>query len=195
MSFFPADFDPRDPRVGLLDLCLIDTPDGPARFIIGADGIFTDVNGAQWFGSQLISASSLGASIGGEAPEGSLTLSYFQDPNADDLISQVKDLGVDYIAGRPITFYVQPVRSMGEFYGPATPPIQWMQRTMRTLTFSADGAQGRAITLTFEAWTEQRKGSRRIVLNTQGHAQLIGEANPSLEFIPTTDFQEQKLFG
>lgn len=195
MSFFPSGFNPRDHRAGLLDLCLIDSTAGVGRFIIGADGVFTDTNGDQWFGSQLINAGSLGASIGGAAPEGSLTLSYFQDPNADDLISDIKELGVSCIEGRAITFYVQPVGSMAEFYAPTVAPIQWMQRTMRTLTFSADGAQGRSISLTFEAWTEQRKGSRRVVLNTQGHAQLIGESNPSLEFIPTVDFQEEKLFG
>ena len=33
MSFFPDDFDPRAPVVAMLDLCLIDTSEGPARFI------------------------------------------------------------------------------------------------------------------------------------------------------------------
>jgi hypothetical protein len=80
-------------------------------------------------------------------------------------------------------------------YAPAVPPIQWMRRTMRTLKFQAEGAQGRSITVTFEAWTEQRRGARRIVLNTQGHAQLIGSKNPSFQFMPTTNFQEEKLFG
>ncbi len=51
------------------------------------------------------------------------------------------------------------------------------------------------MTLTFEAWTENRRAARRIILNTEGHANLIGEANPSLEMIPTVDFEEEKLFG
>jgi len=195
MSFFPEEFNPRDDVLGALDLCEIDTPDGPARFMIGADGLFTDTSGNEWYGSQLASVSSLGSAIGGAAPEGSLTLSYFQDPDAADLISQVKDLGLDYIAGRSITFYVQPINSQTEFYAPTVAPHQWMQRTMRTLVFTANGAQDRSISVTFEAWSEDRRSARRIVLNTEGHAKLIGEANPSLEFMPTSDFEEEKLFG
>lgn len=195
MSFFPAGFDPRDPHIRLFDLAEIDTPDGPARFMMGADGIFTDINGNQWVGSQLITAGSVEAALGGIAAEGSLTFSFFQDPLAPDLIAEIKAQGADYVAGRTVRFFIQPISSAEQMYAPAVPPIQWMRRTMRTLTFSAEGAQGRSITVTFEAWTEQRKGSRRIILNTQGHSQLIGEENPSLQFIPTTNFQEEKLFG
>lgn len=195
MSFFPDSFDPRDPILGGLDLCEMDTQDGPARFMIGADGLFTDKRGRQWAGSQLIAVSSLGAAIGGAAPEGSITLSYFQDPNADDLAAQVRALGVQYVAGRPIRFYFQPIRSHAEFYAPELAPIRWMQRTMRTITIRATGAQNRSITLGFEAWAEDRRAARRIVMNTTGHAQLIGRANPSLSFIPTNDLQDEKLYG
>ena len=195
MSFFPDGYGWRDDVLAVLDLCEIDTPDGPARFIIGTDGVFTDVNGNKWYGTQLANVSSLGSAIGGEAPEGSLTLSFFQDPDADDLIAQVKELGLDYIKGRPITFFLQPINSHPEFQAPSVPPIQWVQRTMRKLVFTANGAQDRSISVTFEAWSEDRRGARRIVLNSEGHAQLIGEANPSLEFMPTTDFQDVKLFG
>jgi len=195
MSFFPDGYGWRDSVLAVLDLCEIDTPDGPARFIIGTDGVFTDVNGNKWYGTQLAGASSLGSAIGGEAPEGSLTLSYFQDPDADDLIAQVRELGLDYIKGRPVTFYLQTINSHSEFSAPTVAPIQWVQRTMRKLVFTANGAQDRSISVTFEAWSEDRRGARRIVLNSEGHAQLIGEANPSLEFMPTTDFQDVKLFG
>ncbi|UWQ59969.1 hypothetical protein K3722_07515 [Leisingera caerulea] len=195
MSFFPAGYNRQDDVLGVLDLCEIDTPDGPARFIIGTDGVFTDINGNQWFGTQLASVSSLASALDGQAPEGSLTLSFFQDPDADDLIAQVKALGLDYIRGRPITFYVQPINSQAEFSAPTAAPVQWMQRTMRTLVFSASGAQDRSISVTFEAWSENRRASRRIILNTEGHAKLIGEENPSLEFMPTDDFEEEKLFG
>ena len=61
MSFFPEGFDPGGTLKGGLDLCAIETPDRPARFIIGTDGVFVDVNGDQWFGTQLASVSSLGA--------------------------------------------------------------------------------------------------------------------------------------
>lgn len=161
MSFFPPDFDPTADVVGLLDLCEIDTPDGPARFIIGSDGVFTDTNGNQWWGSQLIGAQSLASALNGDAPAGSVTLAFFQDPDAPSLISEVRALGLDYIKDRPITFYVQPLMDMGEMYAPATPPIQWMQRTMKTLTFSFNGAQDRSITVGFEAWAEDRRAARR----------------------------------
>ncbi|MFC4668929.1 hypothetical protein ACFO5X_10220 [Seohaeicola nanhaiensis] len=195
MSFFPSESYRRGDIIGGLDLCEIDTAGGPARFIIGADGVFTDVNGNTWVGSSLGSVSSLGSAIGGEAPEGSMTLSFFQDPRAPDLVAQVKALGLDYIRDRPVTFYIQPFATMEELYAPVCPPLRWLRRIARSLTFSANGAQDRSITLSFEAWSEKRRAARRIALNTEGHARLIGEPNPSLEHIPTTDFEEEKLFG
>ena len=195
MSFFPEGYDPQGEILGALDLCEMDTPDGPMRFMIGADGIFTDVNGHKWYGTQLASVSALESALEGRAPEGSITLSYFQDPEADDLISEVKALGVDYIRGRAIRFFFQPIGSMAELFKPKHPPKQWMQRTMRSLRFSASGAQDRSISLGFEAWTEKRRGARRIVMNTEGHAKLTGAPNPSLKYAPTTAFEEEKLFG
>ena len=195
MSFFPDTFNPRDEVIAELNLAELDTPDGPARFMIGTDGKFIDTNGDAWLGSQMISVSSMQAAIGGGAPEGSITLSYFQDPDEDNLIGKVRELGADYVAGRAIRFYHQPIRSQAEFMAPSIPPLLWATRTMRTITFTANGAQDRSMTLTFEAWTENRRAARRIILNTEGHAKLIGEANPSLEMIPTTDFEEEKLFG
>ncbi len=194
MSFFPVDYNPRDDVLGILDLCLVDTPDGPARFMLGSDGVFVDSDGNRWVGSQLLSVSSLEAALDGAAPEGTATLSFFQDPEADDLIAEIREQGADYIDGRSITFLVQPIRSQAEMMAPTTPPKQWMQRTMRELTFSANGAQDRSITVGFEAWSENRRAARRIVLNTEGHARLTGSANPSLEFMPTVDFLEEGLF-
>ncbi|APE43418.1 hypothetical protein BOO69_08305 [Sulfitobacter alexandrii] len=195
MTFFPAGFDPRDDRVALLDLVEVDTPDGPGRFLIGVDGVFRDVDGNQWIGSQLVAVNGLKSAIDGIAPEGTATLSYFQDPEAANLIAQLRALGSDYIAGRKITFYVQPLQSMSEFYAPTLPPVQWMQRVMKNTAFAAQGALDRSISLTFEAWSEYRRSARRIAMNTEGHARLTGAPNPSLEFAPTVDFQEEKLFG
>lgn len=195
MSLFPDSFNPRDDVLALLDLCELDTPDGPARFMIGADGRFQDVNGNVWWGSQLISVEGLQSAIGGIAPSGSATLSFFQDPDAASLIAELRAQGRDYVNGRPITFYIQPIRSQAEFYAPTIAPIQWMQRTMRVLTFSASGAESRSITVSFESWAEDRRAARRVALNTEGHARLTGAPNPSLEFMPTVDFEEEKLFG
>ena len=194
MSFFPSDGYRTGAILGGLNLCLIDTADGPARFMIGTDGIFTDANGHRWYGSQLASTSSLEIAIGGTAPEGSITLSYFQDPDADDLIEKVRELGLDYVRGRDVAFYVQLIRNQSEFYAPVVPPIHWIRRVSRGLTYRFSGAQDRSISLSFEAWSENRRAARRIVLNTEGHARLIDEENPSLEFIPTSNFEEVKLF-
>lgn len=195
MTFFPADYDARDVMLGGLDLCELSTPHGAQRFMIGTDGLFVDSRGRSWIGSELIGVSNLATALGGNAPSGSITLTFIQDPDEADLISQVRSLGLSYINGRSIKFFFQPLRSQAEFYQPTTQPIQWLQRTMRTLTFSASGAQNRSITLGFEAWSEDRRAARRMILNTGGHATLIGEENPSLEFMPTDDFEEEKLFG
>jgi len=195
MTFWPADFNPRDDVVANLDLAEMDTPDGAVRFIIGTDGVFADSNGDEWIGSSLIGASGLKSAINGIAPAGSVSLSFFQDPNAPDLVEQIRDLGLDYIKGRAIRFYTQPIRSQSEYQAPATPPILWLTRIMRTLSVKASGAQDRVITVGFESWAEHRRSARRIMLNTEGHAILTGSANPSLEFMPTTDTQEESLFG
>lgn len=195
MSFFPDTFDPRDDVAAGLDLVELDTPDGPARFMIGVDGVFTDIDGNKWIGSQLVSVNSLKSAIDGIAPAGSATLSFFQDPDAANLIQEIRDLGEVYISGRSIRFYVQPITAQGEFYAPTVRPVQWLERVMRGITVSATGALDRSISVSFEAWSEYRKGARRIVLNTEGHARLTGQENPSLEFMPTSDFTEEKLFG
>src|SRR5690554_3463678 len=108
MSFFPADFDPRDEVIAVLDLVEIDTMDGTYRFIIGTDGVFRDSNGAEWWGSALASVSGLESGINGVAPEGQIVMSFFQDPTMPDLIAEMKDQGVDYIAGQEIRFFLQP---------------------------------------------------------------------------------------
>lgn len=194
MSTLPAGFGARDAIVAAFDLVQIATPDGPVRLMLGADGVFTDVDGNAWTGSSLIAASQLEAAIDGRAPSGELTLSYFQDPAAPDLVAQIRSLGADYVRGRALTFYVQPFRTLAEMQAPVFSPVPWLVRTMRTVKFSASGAQDRSISVTFEAQFEDRRSARRIAYNTRGHAALIGAANPSLEFIPTDNFEEEKLW-
>lgn len=195
MAFFPAEFNPRDPVIYMLGLVKLETPDGPVRLLMGQDGQFTGRNGNVWYGSQLVSLSTLQSAIDGVAPSGSLTLSYFQDPDAPALISQIRELGADYLNGYEIKFYVQPLLSPSEFYAPTLAPILHTTRVMRTVSFAATGAQDRSISVSFEAWSEKRRASRRLVLNTEGHQTLTGTANPSLEFMPTSDWTEEKLFG
>ena len=174
MSFFPAGFDPRSPVVRMLHLCAMDTPDGIQRFMIGTDGRFTDITGAPWHGSQLLTVSGFQSAINGIAPAGQIGMAFYEDPGQPSILDTLRSYGADYLDGRPIDFYVQPLRAAAEFYAPVLPPIQYGRRTMRTLTISLTGPLQREISVGFEAWSEGRRTARRIALNTAGHAALIG---------------------
>ncbi|MDJ0631052.1 MAG: hypothetical protein QNJ44_22530 [Rhodobacter sp.] len=193
MSFFPAGFDPRADVVAVFQLVNINTTDGDFGFLVGTDGRFRDVNGKDWWGSQLIGSGPLETSIGGTAPRGEISLSYFQDPEAGDLISQIKALGNDYVKDRPITFYVQPFFNQ-EYQAPQIAPIQRARRFMRSITYQFDGPLGRRISVGFETELERRQRARRMVYNTVDHARLTGSANPSLELMPSDSLQDEKLF-
>lgn len=180
--------------IGKLELVNINTADGDFGFIVGTDGVFKDVTGKLWYGSQLFKAAPLEQSINGIAPSGEVSMSFFQDPDAPDLVSQIKALGNDYVKGREIKFYVQPITDPQDLYNPVLPPELLMTRIMRTIKFTANGPQNRSIGVTFESVFENRRRARRLAYNTTDHSKLVGYSNPSLEFIPTVDFQEQKLF-
>ncbi|SLN36482.1 hypothetical protein AQS8620_01295 [Aquimixticola soesokkakensis] len=194
MSYFPPEFNPRDDVVGVLALAAIEAEDGTHRFMVGTDGRFIDSAGHAWFGSQLLSVGDLELSINGTAPSGALTLSFIQDPDAPDLIAQMREQGVAAIEGRPLTFYQQPLRAMAEFYAPTLAPIPWLTRTMRRLTFDATGAQERSISVEFEAASEYRRTARRRVYNTTDHSQMVGATNPSLSFVPRDNWRSEKMF-
>ena len=135
------------------------------------------------------------SAIEGIAPAGQIVLPFFQDPNVPDLIQGIKDLGRAYIDGQEIKFYYQPLLSTACLYKPQLAPVLEFTRICRELSYSGEGPERREITLYFEATTEDRSSRRRIALNTEGHAKLLGTSNPSLEFMPTVDFEEEKLFG
>jgi len=195
MTLMVEQWNPRDRLVGKLELVNINTTDGDFGFIAGTDGEFTDINGKVWTGSALISVPRLQSAIDGVAPAGSIEMSFIQDPSRDDVVSQLRDLGVACIRDRAISFYIQPIRTMEEFYAPVLAPELHTTRTMRTMSLSGAGAAERRITIGFEPWTEDRRSAKRIALNTEGHAKLTGTANPSLSFMPTENFEEEKLFG
>lgn len=188
-------WNPRDDLVAVLDLVNIHTTDGEFGFLLAQDGVFTDVNGKKWYGSTLLTAPKLQSAINGVAPAGEISMSFFQQPSGPDLIDQILSLGTEYVASLPIEFYFQPIRSQAELYAPVIAPQLQLTRTMRTLTYRATGAEDRSIGVTFEPWSEERRAARRITLNTEGHAKLLGATNPSLEYMPTVDFEEEKLFG
>ncbi|MBT9387016.1 hypothetical protein KM176_24460 [Pseudooceanicola sp. CBS1P-1] len=195
MSFFPAGFDPRAPAARVLRLANLSTPDGDFGFIVGTEGRFTDVTGKAWVGSTLITAGDTEMSLNGTAPSGSVTLSFLQDPDAPDLVAQVRALGPDYVAGRAITFWIQPFTTLEEMYVPVFAPCLYATRVMRKISLTASGAQDRAISLSFEGPFEFRKGARRRIYNTTDHGQLLGAANPSLTYIPTDNRRDEKIWG
>lgn len=176
------------------NLCEVDTTSGVYRFLIGADGVFTDVSGVNWYGSSLLSMGQMTAAINGVAPGGAIQINYFQDPNAPDIITDMRAKGVAYILDRPIRFYRQHFRSIAEMYAPVTAPILRFTRTMKGMTFGSSGPHERSIEVTFEAWTEDRRAARRIIMDQNGHSEILGRANPSLEFMPTDSFDEERLF-
>jgi hypothetical protein len=199
MSFFPPAFNPRDEVVMVLPLCNINTPDGDFGFLVGIDGKFTDVNGKTWWGTSLVDHPEIKMSLNGTAPAGQMTLAWFDDPTQRDpgdpgLISEVKDLGVDYIAGRPITFYIQPLTDMAQLYDPVIAPIPYVQYEMRALSFSLSGPATRSITLHWEGVFAGRNEARGWFYTTTDHAKLTGSANPSLSYAPMDARQPEKLF-
>ena len=195
MSFFPPEFNPRDQVVAAVTLVALDTPDGVARFLPGIDGVFTDINGNVWQGSSILELSEIEMSINGSAPSGKAGLSYFQDPAAPDLIAKIKALGAAYVQGRALTIYVQPFTDLAQFHAPVIAPIQLAQRFMTTLEFQATGAEVRRISVNFEGPFADRRAARQTYYNVADHSRYLGYANPSLEYMPTVDYQEEKLFG
>lgn len=181
--------------IAKLDLVNVNTADGDFGFIAGVDGSFVDITGKEWFGSTAIQMPSIEMSINGTAPSGEISMAYNQEPGGPDFSAQLRAIGSDYVAGRAISFYVQPLNELGEFYNPVLPVELYARRIMRGVSMSASGPTSRVITLSFETAWETRRRARRRAYNTEDHKDLIGSDNPSLEFIPTVDFQEEKLFG
>lgn len=188
-------YDPRGDLHARLDLVSLDTPDGEIGYIIGTEGVFTDVNGRVWNGSEVIKASAITSAIGSDAPSGSITLTYFQDPTRDDLQSEVRALGADYLRGRAIKFYWQPIRDASEFAAPKIAPVLEYTRTMGDVIFGRPDAQTRTITVPYEAWTEGRNYTRQVPFSREGHEKLLGAGNPSLTYRPTDNQEDEKLFG
>lgn len=198
MSFFPASFDPRAEVVGALTLASVDTVDGLFNFMVGTDGVFTDTLGRAWVGSTLIGSSDIEQAINGVAPAGEATLSWFDDPALRDpessVMEQVKALGADYVRGRALTFYVQPLTDFAQFWQPVIAPIPFARYTMQSLVFSFDGPLQRSITLRWEGVFGGRQTARGWYYTTADHAKLIGAANPSLTYMPKDNMRTEQLF-
>lgn len=196
MSYFPEGYDFRAPVQRLMHLVNVNTPDGDFGFIIGADGRFTDVNGKDWWGSQLVQADGLGFGLNGTAKGSSVSLSFFEDPGEPStLIDDIKTLGAAYVKGRPLTRYVQVFDSVDQMYAPVHAPLQVSRMIMDHVTIEAPNDITRIIRLNLEGEFRVRNGARRLVYNTTDHARQLGAANPSYEFIPTEPRVEKSLLS
>lgn len=194
MSFFPAGFDASGDSVGLMGLVNINTADGDYGFLPGIDGKFTDLNGKVWWGSVLIGSPAVPMSIDGVAPAGEIGMTFFQDPAMPDLIAQIRELGSDYVRGRALTFFVQPLGAMAQLYAPVFPPIQMATFEMRSIAVEKVGPMQRRIILKYEGIFAGRNEARGWYYSTADHAKLLGAANPSLSLMPTEYRPEEKLF-
>lgn len=196
MSFWPAGFDYRAAAACKMDLVEMDTPDGTFRFILGADGVFTDVSGNTWVGSTLISSEGLGFGLGGTAKASSMTLRYFADPAMEaDLIAEVRALGSDYVRGYALRRYAQPFQSPEEMFAPVYPPRLFATMIMDHLSFHEPDGLTRMITLHMESVFKVRGGATGRVYNTTDHSDQLGASNPSYEYIPTEPRTERPFVG
>ena len=195
MNFWPSGFDSRAEIIGYIRLASIEAPSGLARFMIGQDGIFTDEGGNTGTGSQLLDVSDLTLPRDASAPEGQVVMSYFQDPDAPDLVDEIRESGDDAIAGSVERFYLQPLGDVAEFYKPVYPPILRATRVAAGLRVKAEGDTVRQIILPLEGPFRRRIASRGLFYTVPDHAKLICEANPSLQFMPQIDQQIEKLYG
>jgi hypothetical protein len=191
----PSDYDLRSETIGVLDLVELDTTEGICRFILNEDGWFKDVNGNTWVGSKLISLSDLEFSINGTAPGVELTLAFLQDPEQQDLVAYVRSIGVEAVKERPARFYFQYIASTSEYFRPVYAPILLTTRRMMNIGYSFDGPQIRRLSVTVESAFSLRAKPVGGRYNVVDHSRRVGSYNPSLEFMPTHNFDEQALFG
>lgn len=187
--------DTRAEVLGVLHLVEITTLDGPFRFMLGVDGEFKDTNGRTWLGSTILAAGERTMMVGDEAPRGSLSMTFIQDPSMPDVVTQIKALGVDYVYGLPIKFWVQPFAKHEEAVAPVEAPRLMMTRKATGITFDIEGPARRVITLSYEGVGASGNQQLRRVYNTADHSRLVGAQNPSLQYIPQAAENDEPLFG
>lgn len=178
-----------------LELVAVTTTEGVFRFVLGHDGIFTATDGSVWYGASILSGSDDQMMIGDVAPTGSLSVAWMQDPSMPDISGQMKALGLDYVLGLPIRFYVQPLASLEEVFAPAQPYQLYMTRQASGLPFTAEGPARRSITLSYVSVGQGRNHQRRQVYNTADHSALVGASNPSLQFMAQEYIMKEPLVG
>lgn len=195
----PSEYDFRSENVGIINLIELDTTVGVFRFLLGDDGWFKDLSGNVWVGSRLISCSEVEFSINGSAPGIELGLTFIQDPDEPDLISEVRALGNDVIKDREARFLIQYLEATSEFFRPVYQPQLLTRRKMVNLGYSFEGPHIRRISLQVEGPFNLRAKPVGGRYNTADHSRRLGlpsgVINPSLEYMPVHGVDEQSLFG
>lgn len=196
---FPEEMDFKADTVGILELVELDTTEGICRFIVNADGFFIDSNGNKWMGSKLISVGEIEYSVNGSAPAVEFSFSFIQDPDAEDLVSAVRAMGLAAVRGRDASIYIQYIGATREFFKPFYAPQKITVRKMSNIGYAFDGPQIRSLSLTVEGPFNLRSKPVNLRYNTADHSRRLGLApgvvNPSLEFMPNNTFDMQPLFG
>jgi hypothetical protein len=196
LTFWPAGFDPRDPESRILQLVDIDAPSGLARFLVGQDGVFRDHVGNEWWGAQLVDASAVEISRATRAPEGSLTLTWFQDPEAGDLIEDLVASGDSDLEGARVRFFLQPLRSLEDLYAPTLAPVLFATRYAGGVAFGAPDDVTRTIRLTIESVWARRRSSPGTFYTPPDYQRFLGNPsprNPSLDEMPVSDRPNNSL--
>lgn len=195
----PSNYDTRAEVVGFVDLVELDTSLGEFNFLLGQDGWFKDLNGKNWIGSRLISCSEVEFSINGSAPGVELGLTFIQDPDEPDLITEIRALGEDLVKGREARFYIQYLENIEQYFHPIYSPQLITKRVMMNLSYFFEGPQIRRISLQVEGPFNLRSRPVGGRYNTDDHSRRLGMPpgviNPSLEFMPVHGIDEQSLFG
>lgn len=181
--------------VGCLVLAKLDTAHGILRFILNEEGWFDDAEGNRWLGSKLFSISEVEFSIGGTAPLLDLSFSYTVDPDVDDLVSAVREYGVDAVRNRPATLYLQPLITMQDIYAATVPPVTIMTGKMMSLRYGFEGAQNRSVSVLIEGAMNLRARPPNGRYTDTDQRRRTGVDDPSFEYMPNNAFDEQPLFG
>jgi hypothetical protein len=195
----PASFALDAEIVGALILVELDCTDGvdsyPLRFVLNDEASFTDTSGNLWWGAKLISIDQLDFSIGGDAPAINIRLSYTVDPYKTDLITLVRQYGSAAVRYREAKFYLQYIGQHEEIFAAVNAPVLLTTRRMMNLNYFIDGPKSRAVAVGIEGPFDLRSKPVNGRYTDADHKRCTGTSDPSLEFMPTNNSDEQSLFG
>lgn len=183
-----------DEAVGATLLVEVDTTEGFLRFLKGENGRFTDVNGVEWIGSEMIQIGEVSVPRNGSAPAFEIGVEYTPDPDGGDLISIIRQYGVAAIEGRKLKVYFQYFGKIEEMFAPIEAPYLLSTHVMRSLKYSVSGPKSRMVAVTCEGPFPLRSKPAHGRYTVTDHQRRTNSSDESLKFWPTNAFGEE-LFG